>query len=767
MFRSTCRALRIVLLLSCCVWLQSSTKLAGQLAESFDQTVSPSLVEVLGDLNVDSTFTRTATDKLTIAGQVIDAHGRPSPNALVVCWTKNWKDEYLVLGRTLSNQDGRYAVDASGLRRIANEAEHVDLDKRLEHEMSQMSILYRMLNLRNYEIVGENLNNYPVNVIAVGPNNCMGQAVPQAIFSQSRIDCNIHLNDNAGEVVGKVVDTNGEPVSGVTITMNRLSPDVSQESSVSLIPAQFQTVTASDGKFVFRQLPSDYVAVIRLSNSDHTDRAEWVATSKGASFTKQMMVLPNSSLFRFVQPLTKRVFGKVADLQDAPVEGVAIRIGTHRTTTNGAGEYSLEAVPETERYIQAICPTDGKFATAGAYLDWNACLKGEPQRTIQAHEGVWVTGRVVAPHDRRAISNVSIKAEHLHCGKNNPDGSFRYLVSPAVKQLRLVPAWLTEHEQENAPSYPISLTLKQDLSLGDLPLDIGDELAEIDVRVVLPSDEPAKECIVRLRSANQRGVYANRTLKVNDAWTTAAVADSGGNCRLRPAVHLGSTEYLSVTYPEVDPQYFGEIALAASQTKAEVQLVPVQPIRGKVSFNGQPFSGARLMVRTVGEAPVSFKSFRFEGTSDSSGNYEVLVPKFKSYEISLLQGVHHYGIKDGIGNDPISIVGNDGPMIPGPAIEVLKGTGTISGHVIGTNMRGYSGARINLRPAAGKVVIGFFSQDSNGSDGAFRASGIPEGTFEFFTSNTTPQSKPTPESEIVQAKAGDKDVEIKMIRNSR
>ena len=761
-------SLIVALFVSVGCWGPSTQVVTGQLNENFDKTASPSLFEIVSNLKFDSAESDAATAKLTVQGQVIDTNGKPVPGASVVCWTVNWKEETVFLGRVLADKDGRYELDASRLREIAAESENIDPEKRYEHEMESLSPFYGMFAIRNSAITGESLNNYPVNLVAVSPNNCMGDAKAQMVFSKSRIDCNVHLNNNDGEILGKVVGSEGgKPVDGVTVSLIILEPPASSDTRVSLLPIQWQTVTSDGGKFAIRNLPSKNVAWIRLSKDGNINESVLVATSNKADFTTRKEVRANSSLFAYYQPPTKQVFGKVVDLQGEPVEGVAIRIGDKKTTTNKAGEYALEARLNADKQIQVTCPKDSRFATAGAYVDWNACLKGEPQRPIQAHEGVWVTGRVVSASDRRPISDVTIRGEYRYCGKNNSDGSFRCLVFPGAKELRLIPAWWNESEQASATVHPLSVTLKQDIALGDLPIDVGDDLAEMSVKVLLPSGEPANECAVRIRSRSQTGSFKSRTLKVNDAWTETATTNASGICSFKPAVPLGSAAYISIAYPEVDPQYFGELELNGNESELEVQLVPARTIRGRITYNGQPFSGARLLVKNRGGRRDRGGSLRFEGTSDPDGNYEVIVPSRGSYEISLLQGVHHYGIQNGIGNDPMPVVGDRGEFIEGPAIEVLKGNGEISGRVIGANRKGYSGARIHLKPIPGKVVIGFISPGSNGLEGDFRAHGIPDGTFEIFASNGSPQSNPSLDSDIVQVKAGDTEVQLKMIRNSR
>ena len=754
-------------------WKPSTQVVGGQLKENFDQTTSPSLFEIVSNLKLDSDESVAETAKLTVQGQVIDTNGNPVPGASVVCWTTNWKEETVVLGRVLADKDGRYEVDASRLRKIADESESVDLEQRYEHEMKNMSPLYGMFNIRNSAITGENLNNYPVNLAAVSPNNCMGDAKAQMMFSKSRIDCNVYLNNNEGEILGKVVGSEGgKPVDGVTVSLLILEQADHSDRTVSLLPIHWKTVTSDGGKFAIRNLPSKNVAWIRLSKDgdiNHSiNNSVLVATSSKADFTTSKEVRPNTSLFAYYQPPTKQVFGKVVDLQGAPLEGVAIRIGDKKTTTNKAGEYTSGVRLHTDTLIQAICPKDSRFATAGAYIDWNACLKGEPQGPIQAHEGVWVTGRVVSASDRRPISDVTIRGgEYRYCGKNKPDGSFRCLVFPGDKQLRLIPAWWKESENASATVHPLSVTLKQDIALGDLPIDVGDDLAAMSVKVLLPSGEPANECAVRTRSRSQTGTFRNQTLKVNGAWTETATTNASGICSFKPAVPLGSAAYVSIAYPEVDPQYFGELELKGNQSELELKLVPARAIRGKITFNGQPFSGARLIVQNRGGGRDGFRSLRFEGTSDPDGNYEVIVPSRGSFEISLLQGVHHYEIQKGIGNDPMPVVGNDGEFIEGPTIDIIKGNGEISGRVIGANRKGYSGASIHIKPIPGKVVIGFFSPGSDGFEGEFRASGIPDGAFEIFASNGSAQSNPSLDSDVVQVKAGDREVQVKMIRNSR
>jgi hypothetical protein len=249
-----------------------------------------------------------------------------------------------------------------------------------------------------------------------------------------------------------------------------------------------------------------------------------------------------------------------------------------------------------------------------------------------------------------------------------------------------------------------------------------------------------------------------------------AVTDATGMCRLAPLFHYEGVEYITVSFPEIDPRYFGELRLEPSQQEVvELRLQAARPIRGTITYNGDPLQGACLRAEPVTTSQSKpFTIHKWDGVSDANGNYEIYVPEASRYEVKVLSGVKFYDSLTG--NEPIPISNADAESIPGPTISILSGNGTISGVVLGRNGKGFSSADLQLKLPPGQIIFGLVSFGSR-SGGEFVMHGMPEGMFDLFACVRSPLPKGGSEllevSNTVRVATGDSSVTFKLPRSQR
>ncbi len=763
--RSTLSSFAICLL---AFWHTSHQAFAQDRISDFAHVASPSLFKILEALEIGLPLD-PSIGKLTLEGQVVDQSGKSVPDAIVTCWAENWKSERVIVGKTRSKQDGFYSMDASRLRMISEEYQTLNeamVREHAEKEWSSAGLYYMGFPLGVGQRFGfANRNLLPVQVLAVSADDRMGQSHPRIAFSRSVTRCNVSLLDTeAGLVVGSVLDAKRAPMPNVEVSLGWLSPIATLTPHILLPSGLLKTTTDSEGNFAFRNLPSNYGASIRLGrNGLEQTKIDLAATTEPVNREGYYKMIKSNPVQLVFEGSIQRTFtGKIVGPNEEPLENVLVKVDQAETRTNASGEYKME-VPATSRTMRAIMADDSDLLFVPQDIYGMALLKGEPQPTRKALQGTWVSGRVVSTGDGTGVKDILIHSEKSYCGRVDADGFFRVLVFSDKKQIRLIPTWLSRPEQmmltyDKDRFHPITITSGQALDLGTLQLKLWDQYPGINVKVTLPNGAPAVGANVRLWSSKLNSDY--HTLRVSDNWKMTATTDTNGTCRLHPAMRFEGEERISVTYPEIDPQYFGEVVVDQNQSEAIVELIPAHTVRGTVKSNGQAFPSVRLRARTVGK---DYKTLHLEGVSDSAGAYEVIVPEADVYEIEILD----LGDR-AIGDTTKNFSKNHASVTEGPAFEVLSGSETISGRVLGKNGKGYSGATVYISPIEGKIIVGTIIRPSDGLDGEFRIGGLPEGEFELLATIRPPADTPKePESESVKARAGDKDVQIKMLRNSR
>jgi RNA polymerase sigma-70 factor (ECF subfamily) len=277
------------------------------------------------------TLERPSLDGRTLVGVVLDATGRPAAGARVV---------FGVHG-TSTAEDGSFGID-------------LDDERSPNRRASQMGF-------------------EPLRVVAIKPGHLPAQlelarddATGQAVLPASLV---LHLGGPPLEIVGRVVDSAGEPLPGVAVWVRDESvlefgsrgPRSIEATVGDRAPNWESPRTDSDGRFVLSGLvDADYV--VAAHDADTLLRVEREVRAGSSSVT---LVLDKGQLWR-------RVAGKVVDRTGRPVSGVHLRpmtdalflryqgrvvstnhAGQPRSTeTDAEGKFELENMPRELVYLR-------------------------------------------------------------------------------------------------------------------------------------------------------------------------------------------------------------------------------------------------------------------------------------------------------------------------------------------------------------------------------------------------------------------------------
>jgi hypothetical protein len=176
--------------------------------------------------------------------------------------------------------------------------------------------------------------------------------------------------------------------------------------------------------------------------------------------------------------------------------------------------------------------------------------------------------------------------------------------------------------------------------------------------------------------------------------------------------------YVSIAYPEVDPEFFAEALVPAKhQITIELNLEPAIAIDGSVTFNGHPLPQALIRANdlSTGERTGGYRVLDFVGVSDPNGIYHIVVPDANQYGLTVEPGVLTSGSKL-IGNEPAIVnktLGVD--KIAGAPISILRGDRIVTCVVVNHLGRPVHNAFVALLPDPGQVVLGSIGPQRDGN----------------------------------------------------
>ena len=343
-------------------------------------------------------------DLIRIKGKVLLPDGRPADGAKVsvVRWYWSLLIPHPALAETTTDEAGRYC---------------------LEYRKSQFNV-----DVRRQEMWKE------VTILA----NRAGSAFQWSSEPSGVVDLELVEDDVAIE--GQVVDLEGRPVEGVSVTIDTVweSGDGSLdgfERSLSegativeaigvfsrSIPGEAlgrnPRLTDKEGRFRITGIGADRVVALRFSHSSIAQTGAFVMTRQAASAYRMLLRTPESfglnrrmpvygNSFVHVSPPGRAVVGKVRDAAtDEPMAGVRVWASEQFSSswngrpvamavTDGDGQFRLEGIRKGAEATITLLPTNEQPYLMREYVLPLEQGLGDVRLNMELHRGIWVTGRV-------------------------------------------------------------------------------------------------------------------------------------------------------------------------------------------------------------------------------------------------------------------------------------------------------------------------------------------------------------------------------------
>lgn len=315
------------------------------------------------------------------------------------------------------------------------------------------------------------------------------------------------LGDLAGSLRGRVVDRDGEPVSGATLILGQLEDRGllhSADGRQTLSAGPVRTRTASDGSFVF--------------DAATPGAAPLVVRARGfAPLQTSVRVDAQAQALDLVLEHATRVHGRVRNDSGEPVFDARVSIGrlgefsSCEARSREDGSFELDSAPVDEFEIEVAHDAHGRASellhgAPGAQLEWNPVLS---------------LGRVL----RVRVAAPAAKLPHywVRVDARGHGGSYFRVLTPDADGRVAFP---------QCPDGPLHVELIDTLANSDAPCAVYPELFADGIEVVLrPDSALAPSASVRGRVVDGLGVGiggARVTLtRVGDAPVELATASDG------------------------------------------------------------------------------------------------------------------------------------------------------------------------------------------------------------------------------------------------
>ncbi len=315
------------------------------------------------------------------------------------------------------------------------------------------------------------------------------------------------LSDLAGALRGRVVDRDGEPVSGATVVLGQLEDrDLVQSADgrQTLSAGPLRSRTASDGSFAFESAaPGDAPLAVRARGF--------------APLRTSVRVDAQSQALDLALERATRVRGRVRSESGEPVFDARVSVGrlgefsSCETRSREDGSFELDSAPAEEFEIEVAHEAHGRasvrlYGAPGAQLEWSPVLS---------------LGRVL----RARVAAPAAKLPHywVRVDARGAGGSYFRALTPDAAGRVVFP---------QCPDGPLHVELIDTLSNSDAPCAVYPELFADGIEVVLrPDSALAPSASVRGRVVDGLGVGvvgARVTLtRVGDAPVELVTASDG------------------------------------------------------------------------------------------------------------------------------------------------------------------------------------------------------------------------------------------------
>ena len=308
---------------------------------------------------------QSANETLTIHGSVVAEGETPVANAVVACWCRQFDSSTAFVGKTFTDRNGHYSIDARRIREIARLHDHVP-----DEIMRQSRDEQRRRGLFHIAAIGSlREHGLPVTLVAFDENDALGWANPQVVLSSTQIELDIRLRDQSGIVAGRVVDKDGEPVADQSVRLTNLydHADSAVQHSSTEFCFDWTAKTDRKGRFVFSRLPGGMLATAILVDRTGKSRSLaglWTTPGMMADRVRAGHYSSNPCTLSTTEPANYSVDGRLMNSDGQPIVGAIVSGKECETTTHEEGVYRIQlpvstpvltfAFPQHERFRSFI-----------------------------------------------------------------------------------------------------------------------------------------------------------------------------------------------------------------------------------------------------------------------------------------------------------------------------------------------------------------------------------------------------------------------------
>ena len=340
------------------------------------------------------------------------------------------------------------------------------------------------------------------------------------------------------------------------------------------------------------------------------------------------------------------------------------------TDANGIFQTRRATIPESHRQVKGTAELKVEPLDIDAYLPARVQvdLRALAQLELKVHQAIPIIGQIVASGDQQPLAGLTVSVKSLsvahysQSAETDEEGRFQ-LRAPAGKYQLTASTNVPGIDLPRGPEFPATDFMPQRKQTGsmiyegvaswDAPASLGafpvNRTRLIEVRVLDNVGKPASNATVKL---HRTAVWSDRNGEMIPSqlmpFSQAVTTNAQGLCQLRPDTSDSFEYLLMATWENNGQVYYGESYhrfLPDGVISIRMQLA--QRVTGRVTHNGQPLRDISLKIEELGKMqfPTGASSSNItggvlqnidQGTSDSDGNYQFIVPSGKQFRVVAL-----------------------------------------------------------------------------------------------------------------------------------
>ena len=618
-------------------------------------------------------------------------------------------------------------------------------------------------------------------------------------LQEQRIKRELTIRLNEIEAMeGQCINSDGTPATQTVVSVYGLGGNGRDNSGLFLCGAlKINTLTDSNGRFQFLHFPRNTIAHISASGESGNDytlirigtNQDWnVSDLERISIPPGMrfQVQPGPAMLKLRKPIQVPVY--VFNTNREPVPGAIISLDGSKFKTDDQGLLLWNADAKmkdlmSNREVRIIA----SFESYSPYLNtetsvrWDSITETKPIEII-VEKGTRVRGKVTtkegygahgvllfdsaskgqsASVDEQGNLEITLpkkKCRLVICGLPK-----RYRI-PSYEQARLMSS-STFQPPQDWKCINVDATSGADI---ELPTIVIEKTEPINIVAQLPDGSPATNATAILTDINiSKEEHDTRFSKC--FLSTSTLLDNDGLASILPDGIPSKLASVEVRLLHKDIPYLGIVSLdQLSAGKLLVRLKPEWVIRGRVTLDGQPVSGAWVHairhISSNGETLRPESVLHVRMSTNQLGEYEFVVPRDRDYEIqvgSLPQDRSCYGSTH-------KLTRRSSHELEVPEFRFEQGTESIAGTVLNLKGEPIAGADVSILNSGERLWIGQSKSSYVKSDksGRFVMPNLPHGPFRLSATWSEVPSRTASSSEV-KTSSGDTNVRLIIPTNQR